>query len=357
MNIFLRGEVKMKTKQTTNAMKVLTSVFVISILFLLPAPAHAAESERVTVDNFVRAESDHMIRANMKGFNLGFDKFTHLRKPTTPDNQPTIRMNQDTLYSSMALDLSKPVKITLPEVGGRYMSMLVVSQDHYMIAESEPGTYELTEDSVGTRFALVTIRTFYDAGDPDDLAKAHAAQDKITVSGGGKGPFEAPNWNTDQLKAARKALSDLGALGFDAKHAFGTKDEVRPVDLLVGAAAGWGGMPAKAASYLVDSVKQNDGKTPHSVTVKDVPVDAFWSITVYNADGYLEANDLGLNSYNNFSAKPNEDGSYTIHLGGDPKSVNYLPITKGWNYAIRMYQPRKEILDGTWTFPDIEPVK
>ena len=140
----------------------------------------------------------------MKGFNLGFDKFTHLREPTTADNQPTIRMNQDTLYSSIVLDLSKPVKITLPEVGGRYMSLLAVSQDHYMIAESEPGTYELTEDSVGTRFALVTIRTFYDAGDPDDLAKAHAAQDKITVSGGGKGPFEAPNWDTEQLAVARR---------------------------------------------------------------------------------------------------------------------------------------------------------
>jgi hypothetical protein len=100
-----------------------------------------------------------------------------------------------------------------------------------------------------------------------------------------------------------------------------------------------------------------DGITPHAVTVKDVPVDAFWSITVYNADGYLETNDLGVNSYNNFSAKPNKDGSYTIHFGGDPKSVNYLPITEGWNYAVRMYQPRKEILDGTWTFPSVEPVK
>ena len=347
-------------KQTLNRLftgRILTFCLAMLSAFSVATAAEPGEQVRVNVDNFVRAESDHMIRANMEGFNLGFDQFFHLREPTTPENQPTIRMNQDTLYSSMALELSSPVKITLPEVGGRYMSMHVVSQDHYMIAESEPGTYELTEDSVGTRFALVTIRTFYDAGDPDDLATAHAAQDKITVSGGGKGPFEAPNWNTDQLTAARKALSDLATLGFDAKYAFGTKDEVRPVDYLVGAAAGWGGLPAKAASYIVDSVEQNDGKVPHSVTVKDVPVDAFWSITVYNADGYLEANDLGLNSYNNFSAKPNEDGSYTIRFGGDPKSVNYLPISKDWNYSVRMYRPRKEILDGTWTFPQVSPLK
>ena len=333
-------------------------VILATILFCSQVVAEeSTQTVRVNIDNFVRAETDHMIRANMKAFNVGLGQFAHLREPTKPDNQPVIRMNQDTFYSGTVLDLSKPAKITLPEIGDRYMSMHVVNQDHYMFVESKPGTYELTEESVGTRFALVSIRTFYNAGDPDDLARAHAAQDKIEISGGGDGPFEAPNWDTEQLAIARKALNDLAVLGFNTSYAFGRKEDVRPIDHLVGAAAGWGGLPRTAAIYILDSVEKNDGKTPHAVTVKDVPVDAFWSITVYNADGYLEANDLGRNSFNNFSAKPNEDGSYTIHFGGDPKSANYLPITEGWNYAIRMYEPRQEILDGSWTFPSIQPAK
>jgi hypothetical protein len=313
--------------------------------------------EPVTIANFVRAETDHMFRVNMKMADADIGQLVHLREPTAPDNQPVIRMNQDTLYSGVFLDLSKPATITLPEVGGRYMSMQVVNQDHYMFVESKPGTYKLTEKEVGTRFTYVAIRTFYNAGEPDDLTKAHAAQDKIEMSGGGDGPFEAPNWDTAQLAVARKALNDLAALGFDSTYAFGRKEDVRPVDYLVGAAAGWGGLPSEAALYILGSVEENDGKAPHALTVKDVPVDAFWSITIYNADGYLEANDLGRNSFNSSSAKPNEDGSYTLHFGGDPKSANYLPITKGWNYAIRIYQPRKEILDGTWTFPAPQKAK
>jgi len=312
---------------------------------------------KVTVANYVRAESDHMIRTNMQTFGMEFGQLMHVRQPTTPDKQPVIRMNQDTLYSATVLDLSKPAKLTLPEVGGRYMSMHVVNQDHYMFVESKPGTYELTENTVGTRFALCTIRTFADVTDPADVAQAHAAQDAIELSGGGDGPFEAPDWNTDDLTAARKALSDLATLGFDSSYAFGRKEEVRPVDYLVGAAAGWGGLPRSAAMYTLDTVDANDGQTPYMVTVSDVPVDAFWSITVYNADGYLEANELGVNSYNNFSAQPNEDGSYTIHFGGcDDGRGNCIPITPGWNYTVRLYQPRQEILDGSWSFPVPQPV-
>lgn len=324
-------------------------------LMILPSLVSA---QAVNFETFVRAESDHMIRANMSMVGARIGEFVHLREPTTPENQPVIRMNQDTLYSGTVLDLSEPVEITLPETGGRYQSMHVVNQDHYMFVESQPGTYRLTEDEVGTRFALVTVRTFADVTDPDDIAKAHEAQDGLMLSGGGSGPFDAPEWKADDLAVIRKALNDVAALGFDSAHAFGTPQNTRPVDHLIGAAAGWGGLPVTAAYYLIDSVDANDGSTPHAVTAQDVPVDAFWSVTVYNADGFLEANEQGRNSFNNFTAQPNEDGGITVHFGGcGDGRVNCIPVTPGWSYAVRMYQPREEILNGSWSFPPIQPVE
>ena len=61
---------------------------------------------------------------------------------------------------------------------------------------------------------------------------------------------------------------------------------------------------------------------------------------------------------NNFTAKANEDGSYTVQFGGDPnKAKNYLAITPGWNYSMRLYRPRKEVINGTWRFPEPRPVE
>ena len=317
-----------------------------------------AFAEDITLENLVRAETDHMIRQNIEAYGLEVGQIVHQRETVDLANQPVIRMNVDTIYSSLVLDLSEPVEITLPEINGRYQSMHVMSQEHYMFVEATPGTYRLTEEEVGTRFAALAFRTFIDPNDPDDVQAAHAAQDGIIVSGGGSGPFEAPDWNTEQLAVARKALNDLAAeISFDSSLAFGRKDEVDPVHFLVGGIAGWAGLPARGAIYLIDAVGQNDGQTPYAVTAKDVPVDAFWSITVYNADGYMEPNVLGRNNYNNVTAKPNDDGSITIHLGDcDDGRMNCIPITPGWSYAVRLYQPREDILNGSWTFPSFEPV-
>ena len=89
----------------------------------------------------------------------------------------------------------------------------------------------------------------------------------------------------------------------------------------------------------------------------DVPVYGFWSVTLYDDEGYMPDNEYNAHSFNNVTAKKAEDGSITIHFGGDPMADNFLPIVPGWNYLVRMYKPGPEILDGSWTFPEPKPVE
>jgi hypothetical protein len=119
-----------------------------------------------------------------------------------------------------------------------------------------------------------------------------------------------------------------------------------------------GGNPQYAAVYDSTYPKNSDGKTVHRLTVKDVPVDGFWSVSLYNDKGFFEKNDLNAYSLNNLTAKSNPDGSFTIQFGGCQKDTpNCLPIMSGWNYTVRLYRPRKEILDGSWKFPEAQPVQ
>jgi hypothetical protein len=104
-------------------------------------------------------------------------------------------------------------------------------------------------------------------------------------------------------------------------------------------------------------VKQNDGTTVYKLNVKNVPVDAFWSVSLYNAEGYYEKNPDDAYSINSITGKESPDGSIAIQFGGcDGKIPNCLPIMKGWNYTVRLYRPCAEILNGTWKFPEAKPV-
>jgi hypothetical protein len=154
----------------------------------------------------------------------------------------------------------------------------------------------------------------------------------------------------------REALITLATTLTDTSHAFGLKNEVDPIQRLVSAAATWGGNPRKDAIYLTVTPPKNDGNTIYNLNVKDVPVDAFWSISLYNGDGYFQKNDLNGYSLNNITAKKGADGSVTIQFGGcDGKIPNCLPIMNGWNYTVRLYRPRQEILSGKWKFPEARP--
>jgi hypothetical protein len=336
----------------------ITAAILIAGAWLPMAFADDAKAVRVTLDNFRRAESDtYFARFVKEG---GFGKFKHERELAPIDNQTVIRLNRDTLYSFGVFDLDAgSVAVTLPDAGKRYMAIQVIDENQYAPdVFYAPGRHTLTKEKVGTRYVCLAVRTFVNPTDAADVRAVHALQDAIKVEQKAVGKFEVPNWDEPSLKRIREALLALAAAngGIDSARMFGRKGKVDPIQHLIGTAAGWGGNPPNAALYAGAEPQQNDGKTAYRLTVKDVPVDGFWSVSVYNKDGFFEKNARNAYTVNNVTAKRNEDGSVTIQFGGDETAPNYLPIVPGWNYTVRLYRPRKELLDGAWKFPEAQPV-
>jgi len=315
-------------------------------------------SEPVNVLNYIRAESDMQFKSYaVKAGGVG--KLAHMREPYSVEHQVTIRGNRDTLYSFGVYDLTSPVTITMPDSHGRFQSLLVISQDEYNpVLKNGPGEVLLTLDSVGTRYAMALVRTFADPDDPEDMKKAYALQDAIQVKQVSAGKLELPDWDEVSLAETRKQLNALAGKVEGYPDAFGRRGEVDPIQHLMGSAFGWGGNPQRGAMYFNVAPEKNDRKTAYALTMpKDVPVEAFWSVTVYNKDGFFTPNDQNAYSFNSITAKRNEDGSVTIHFGGNSKATNYLPITEGWNYVVRCYLPGWQIIEGNWTPPSPQPVE
>jgi hypothetical protein len=312
----------------------------------------------VTVDNFIRAESDKALASTVKLG--GFGKFHHNRELAALDRQIVARENRDTLYSLAVLDFDDgPVTITLPDAGGgRFMSMIVIDEDHYVVdVVYRPGSYAFAKDKIGTRYALIAIRLLVDPADPKDLQQVQALQDALNIEQpGGPGRFEIPNWDPASQKKVRDPLVALGETLPDWRNAAGRRGEVDPVRHLIVTATGWGLNPDKDAIYLNVTPSKNDGTTIYKLTVKDVPVDGFWSISLYNGEGYFVPNKFNAYTLNNITAKKSSDGAIAIQFGGcDGKIPNCLPTMPGWNYIVRLYRPRAEILDGKWKYPEAQP--
>jgi hypothetical protein len=311
----------------------------------------------VSADNFTRAESD-LYFSNVVNDN-GFGKFTHIRELTPLDKQLVVRSNRDTLYSAGVFDLEAgPVTISLPDPGGRFMSMQVITQDHYVPAVFYGrGAHTLTRDDIGTRYVMVAIRTLVDPNDDADLIKVHALQDAVAMQQDGTGSFDIPKWDPVSQRKVRDALLQLSATLPDSKGMFGTKNDTDPVRRLIGSASAWGGNPEKDAMYFGVHPTNNDGATAYRLSVDEVPVDGFWSVTVYDKDGYFTPNPQNAYSLNNITAQRGTGGKITIQFGGcDAATANCLPITPGWNYLVRLYRPQDKILNGEWAFPEAEPI-
>ena len=311
----------------------------------------------VSVDSFVRAETDRYFERFVTAVGIGH--LQHVRSPTKVTDQTVIRMNRDTLYSFGVFDLdAAPVTVTMPDAGSRFMSLQVIDQDHFTSGVYYgAGTVVVADPDVPTRYVVTLIRTLVDPEDAEDVLAVRALQDAVVVQQDEVGSFHIPNWDPVTHVAIRDTLKKVSTVIPQRLEMFGSRGQVDPVAQLIGTATGWGGNPPKDATYEGGAPDPTMDHVVHRLRVHDVPVDGFWSISVYNKDGFFEENDEGAYSINNLTAVPDDDGAITIWFGG-PKgdALNHLPVTPGWNWVARLYRPRSEVLDGTWHFPRPQPV-
>jgi len=297
----------------------------------------------VTLENYKVAETDVTCGGIIKLG--GANKLAHL--PVTAfdlSNQTVVRMNQDTIYSAAVVDVSKGATITLPETDGRYLSVMIVQNDHYVNdVFIGAGTYEIKSDT-DSDFVQVNVRTGINLTDPADAEKVVALQQAIKLDVKGDKVFKQPNYDMDQLVKLRVKLANE-ALALDSQNnmqgARGTVDEHLH---LLGTAAGWGLLPDANARYIAYVPEDGTG-TGYQATYQVPPFNepGFFSITMYDAEGWM-FNEKAILNKNNITF--NEDGSFDVTFGecGDD-AKNNLPITKGWNFVMRVYEPKLDQLE------------
>jgi hypothetical protein len=307
---------------------------------------------KVNAMNYVRAKTalqfdKYYARAG------GINRFSHSRNVVGIDNRSSKRLNRDTLYSVAIVDISEGAVVEMPKAAGRYMSLQVVDEEGYTNAVFHGGgRHKLDMNQFETPYVWLLVRTLVSPDVPNDIEVARGLQDQLAIDSQSDRPYEHPAYDAESFGTTTGHLLELGKGLEDNAGAAGSRGEVDPIKQLLVAAYGFGTLPERESLLLTVNPD-----LPHTaayvLTVKDVPVDGFWSLAMYNKEGYFEKNDYESYGVSDQSAEKNADGSITIHFGGDPRSANYIPLTDGWNYVVRLYRPREEVLSGHWTFPEV----
>jgi len=218
----------------------------------------------------------------------------------------------------------------------------------------EPGAHPIRSD---TKYVLVAVRIqLFDPNDPADVAEVNALQDQLAVQAGSADPMPQSKWEPDSLKALTAQYEKESKTFTSWKGMMGPRGTVDEARRHFAAAAAWGLNPETDATYF-NYGGQHDPDRCYSATYTVPENQAFWSITVYGADGYMKSDNNILNSSN---FRLNADGTFTVAFGskdlcGD--APNRLDVTPGWNFLMRVYRPGPSVLDGSYVLPAVQPTK
>jgi len=274
----------------------------------------------------------------------GVNEFTHMTSTVTVENQIVVRTNNDTLYSLAVVDTRKGATFTLPDTGERYISAIIFDEYHYPYGMiHKPGKHNIEVD---TDYAFVLIRTAFDGSQEDIKYVVEKLQPKMVITAASEIPYKMPADFADKKPVLDKINLELRAIGAKLESysslyhekAESKADPKAEWEGLLATSVAWGIIPATESTFLMDDPKLGT-KQCYSATYTVPPYGAFWSITIYDADGFLFSNSHSI--INDRNVKMNQDGTFTVAFGSAEqcgKSGNRLDTTEGWNILMRVYQ-------------------
>ena len=299
----------------------------------------------------VQAESELMFNNAIKRAG-SVNRFEHGRLPATPETQKIVRSQSDMLYSHAVFDASKGLTVTMPAQMTGYHSLHIFDASHAQVAVIYAGeTQKISPDQISTtdKHVYSMMRTSTDQG----IKVANKAQDLVKVEAGSNKAFVGAGYDEMQLGQAKRVLAGAVPAGL-VKARTANADELIPDTTILKDASdiekyhyimssllGWGLMPNEHAYYPQLGVK--DGACT-AVNFPKPPVQykngGYWSFTGYTLDGYLGTENSAISSY---EAKPNSDGTFTVHIGNTPKcekTQNHVDMPKGGAaITLRLYRP------------------
>ncbi len=353
---------------------------IVACAVALSALTGAVSATSVDQDKYSSAELNTFIEHDVGVvLNVLFkDNWNMMRQlPLTNfENQFIVRPNQDTLYSVGRYDISQGyILVEMPETD-RYMSLMIYDLDHYIadggtVVNAEKPVVivktgnpvpdiDATVVFVETDITSFALRTLVRGADDAEAAFADQSEIKIT-STGLKARNDVMPMPLSQEKHGEMSsyLKDYLAQGLESgdvriNDIFAYRsDTMTDLNRAAGVDMGQGALAADQALYDM-SFADTDGNlyqphTHYTVTVPaDIPVDHFWSATVYDSEGKFM--DFDINALNDKFAVKNADGSTTLNFGScNNGEVNCINTGDGsWNLLYRYYGPHGAIADGTW---------
>jgi hypothetical protein len=300
-----------------------------------------------------------------------------------------VRMNNDTFYNAAVLyfkDEPVVIKSSAPsedrfnalqlvdDKNVNYRNIVYPKGEYTFYYGNKPEEIQGEAIEVPSSLSIVLVRIeVKDKDDSEDVAAAKAVYQGLTIRGGQQ-PSEFPQ--LDLLSEYPKSVSDEASRRMDEtfssipfskiilRHGQVLGEDVSYLEHAAVTKGAWGGPdPSHSAYETIFFDKNGDefigSKGTYTVTSEEPPVDAFWSVTVYDTDrgGFFHPNENDRYHINNTTAVRNENDTvtFTFKQNCGDSDPNCLEVPAGrFDLVVRYYLPREEIITGNWTFPKIE---